>query len=612
MVDQIGRGRATFKGKHIDLVWNRAMQIEDNRIVGREERNTAGAKKMKELGITPGWLRKQQKIGDITYSNAELLGLYAASKNEKAKLAVILGNNLSEAKMNAFIEKLDAKGKAWADWIIEEYAKNKPRIWEASIDLTNTVPQTEENYTPLRYIMDILNQSTKDEILDEIATRKGLRKLYADKGFTISRLENIPKQFRRPVNLDLTGVWFDQVDKQENYIRNSKDIRMLQRIVNDPQWSQIVRERYGSEYVQSMREWANRVANPSYAAAQTLFDRMIGMVRHSTAVSLLVGNANVIAVQAPSFFLAFADVGPQLFFTSLQPWNYGKYLNRMNELSPQMRNRSVIREYEEFRNSNRNLYQKYKAKFGKYGLLPVFAMDKSIVTLVWNAQFEKSKRMGLTDIEAARESDNLVLRTQPAAAPKDLPRLFTHGEITKFFTLFGNQLNNIWGEITYDIPQRMLPAPERILQVEDAKLSKYSDKKAKNTRISRMTQSMMGVMGIMMSGTMIWMIRNRRLPKTKKDAKDIALTTFINPIPLIGPSLVQAMHGWEAGNIVPLKEVVDMGAGLFKKENWEKKIEGTLYSLNILLGGPAVLGRRIYRTIKTGRAEEMLGRKPRR
>jgi len=54
------------------------------------------------------------------------------------------------------------------------------------------------------------------------------------------------------------------IGHEENYIQNAKDIRSIQKVVNDREWTAAVRQMKGSEYVKAVQKWANLVGNPSY------------------------------------------------------------------------------------------------------------------------------------------------------------------------------------------------------------------------------------------------------------------------------------------------------------------------------------------------------------
>lgn len=593
IIDHIGGGEATFKGENFNSLWNRAQRIMNEQITGKDERYAAGEAKMKELGIDQGWLSKKVKIGNITYTQGELLGMYAGSQNELSRAAILLGNELTEKQMDAFIEKLPAEGRAWADWIIGEYEKNRQRLQEAHISYTNKPFYVEENYTPLRYL-DAIYTTMKEELGQELLEREGLHKAYAAHGFTISRIKKIPKEFRRQVNLNLTGVWLDQVSKQENYIRNARDIRMLQYIVNDRQWSEIVRQRLGSETVKVMREWVNRVVNPNYYKVYDAANKVSSMLRRNAALGYLVANVTTVLKQAPSWALALSDVGPRLITSSmLAPFQAGKIIDRMHRLSPQMRHRSIMRELEELKVMDANLYQKMQKEVGRWGMLPIYAMDKAIVTLVWNAQLEKSMAAGLSEMEAAMEADNVVQRTQPAAAPKDQAQIFVSGEATAWLTMFGNQINQIWNMVSYDIPRRFVGG----IRKGDAK---------------QVLQAMVGLMGITLSGAGIWMITNRRLPEDKDDLKDMLLETYLNTAPIVGRYLVQAMHGFMDATIPVLDQIANLGYAIFAKTYWRNKLNKMLEAFAVLGGFPYSQTRRVIRAIQREDVRELVGGPPKR
>ena len=141
----------------------------------------------------------------------------------------------------------------------------------------------------------------------------------------------------------------------------------------------------------------------------------------------------------------------------------------------------------------------------------VYFFDLIARTIGWNAVYEKNIADGKSEEESVREARNATLRTQPAAAAKDLPQLYRSNEFLNFFTQFTNQLNQIFNIATYDIPS--------FLQNE-----KYA-------------KAFLSAMGLGISALFIWMISNRKLPKTPGDLVEAVTDQAINSVPLFGKSI---------------------------------------------------------------------------
>ena len=587
LLDSIDGGK-NFRGRNFRYLYERAQKITNRALIGTDNRVQAGRDKMKELGITQKVLAKKHEIDGIIYTTDEVIDIYLGYKNELKKAAITWGNNLDPATGEKFISQLSAKEKEWGDWLLSEYDANYERLKKAHIEYTNRAIGHEENYTPIRR-MDADWEMMKDEVGSELLERQGLRKAYAERGFTISR-ENIPEGFQNEIRLGATSTWMEQVAKQENYIQNAKDIRSIQQVVNDREWTAAVRQMKGSEYVKAVQKWANLVSNPSYYQQYDAAHRLSSNLRKNTAICFLAYNLTTAGKQLPSAFLFLPEAGPKhLIGSALQALIHPrKMVENMHALSPQMKNRQIEREMEELKHMDRSVYNKIRVKVGSTGMMLIYAMDKAAITIGWNAVYQKELRNGNSEAGAAMEADNATLRTQPAANAKDLAQLYTSNEALNWLTMFSNQINQIYNMFAYDVPMRARQgSPEMIMSAA------------------------LGMMGIAISGLGIWAMSNRRLPEQPEDYKDAVSEQFVNSIPLVGRIVTEGAKGFRGGEIPPVEALKSLGYAGFSEGKFNTRMKKALEAAAVIGGWPYTGPKRVYNFLKEGDVSELWGGKPR-
>jgi hypothetical protein len=580
-------GGKNFKGKIHNYFLNKVNDFVDEEYIQTDKRREFLKKKAEELGLNIKELSKTIKIGEMKYSYDEVIDLYAGMKNKMKKLAIIWGEDLSEENTQKFIDKLPDELKAWGDTIIDEYNRNHTRLRNAHIKHKNEDMGHEDYYTPIRRY-DIDFQEYSAELADSILHREGLRKAYASRGFTIAR-KDIPKEFQKPLKLGITSIWQDQVQKQEHYIQGADTIKKLQRMSHDPVFASAVEQKYGREIVKSIQEYVNRVANPNIYKAFNTIENISRTARKHVAISYLAYNLVTMGKQLPSvmFYLPYSGpahlLGSALKFT-MHPF---KTVRMVNEFAPQIKHRTFERFSEELKQSSRSTYEKIIDKVGKTGMQGIYFMDKVAVSIGWQAVYDKAVAEGKSIQEASQEATNATMRTQPAAHPKDIARLYATNEGLNWLLQFSNQLNQIWNMFTYDLPVQF-------------------------TR-GQISTAFLTMSGLAVSAGMIWMLSHRRIPRDKEDLRDVFLDQFLNSIPIIGRAIASARRGWYSFDIPPLrgagalgKAIRDIEAGDIKSSTLIKLIE----AISVALGLPYIGPKRGIEAIKEGDIKELIGGEP--
>ena len=370
-----------------------------------------------------------------------------------------------------------------------------------------------------------------------------------------------------------------------------------------------VEQQYGKEYHEALRHYVDRTANPTIYRTMHRMEKISQVLRKNTAIAYLSGNIVTMAKQVPSALLYLADAGPAHLFGSAAEFATHpiRTIKFVTERDPQVKYRSIERELEELKNYDKAAYNRVVKKISKVGMVGIRAMDKLAVTIGWKGVYNKAIADGKSEQEAVRLAKNATLRTQPAASAKDIAELYATSEYLNWFTMFTNQLNQIYNIATYDIPT-------------DLKRS-FKDKDMK-----ALYRGVLEVGGLSMVSLMIWSISHRRLPKEKEDFIDAGKEQILNMIPLVGGDILSQSEGWSwQGKVpAPLKAIGTIGTWM-KDIDWitdhprywldnkklNKKVSQTLESLAVLLGIPYIGPKRIIKTFKEKKIKELIGGKPR-
>jgi len=233
-------------------------------------------------------------------------------------------------------------------------------------------------------------------------------------------------------------------------------------------------------------------------------------------------------------------------------------------------------------------------KFGTAGMQGIYMIDTVARTIGWNAVYRKVLADGGSEAEAIRAAQNTTLRTQPTATAKDLPQLYVTNEFANWFTMFTNQLNQIYNIGTYDIPSYVI--------------NKQYGKAA------------LGAIGMGVTALTIWAITNRDLPDEPEDVAEALTEQAINATPLIGKAIMVGRNGWGDKTLPALKWGESLGDiiasiedAIFKDEELEltdseKRV--LLEGIAILLGLPYIGPKRVIEAVQTGELGRLLGGKP--
>jgi len=236
---------------------------------------------------------------------------------------------------------------------------------------------------------------------------------------------------------------------------------------------------------------------------------------------------------------------------------------------------------------NPERYNSMLAKFGKAGMAGIYLFDTVARTIGWNAVYQKALRSDMSEAEAVRLAQNATLRTQPAAAAKDVAQLYATNEFANWFTMFTNQLNQIYQIATYDTSG----------YIKNAEYQKAA----------------LAYTGLSLTALFIWVITKRRLPESKEDWVDVASEQAINAVPLVGKAIMAGKRGW-GGTEIPAFELPKaagralsaVAEGKFDDKDMKAIAEG----IAVTSGMPYIGPKRVIKVVETGEIKELIGGEP--
>ncbi len=361
--------------------------------------------------------------------------------------------------------------------------------------------------------LEVDGQNQNSDIVDQLLARQGFRRTQTDKGFTIDR-ETIAPENQKPMNLRLMSVWRSQSAKQEHYTHFAPLIKDLNGYLADDSFKKAVNAKLGRSAHGILKGYVARVANPdSYKGFGTI-EAVSRKLRGNIAMAYLSYNLLTVLKQAPSMALYLKDAGAANIMSSMGEFitNPKEMLATVREKWPQASSNLIAREFEILKNADDPTYKRLIKEVGQAGLEGIKSVDFVVKSIGLIAVYTKNLQLNGSEMEARREAQNSMLRTQPTANAKDIAAIYTQNEIFNWFLMFTQQLNQIWNITTYDI---------------------FANWNNKNYQAAATN-----MMGVAISAMFIWMISNKRLPEDEDDFLDMATDQFINMLPLIGKDIM--------------------------------------------------------------------------
>lgn len=600
-----------------ELLVNRANLAEDAKVKIMQRRRNRLNEGLKILGFEHGyddsrWYQERTndvdpKTGEACVWSADgLMNIYVGWQNTRFREALMYGLNITPERYSALMKHLTDNEKEAAALIIRDHAAEKDELNKLFEDVYNQHLTEEENYTRLyrdSFQSDgMLMSATDRELLDDLAMQiNGSKKFYASKGFTFER-KDIPEsmQAKTPPKLGLFQNWSAAMEEEAHWVGYAELVRDLHTIVEE-QWKpdtptlmETVTKTYGKETADFLGDYINRIARSHFYSGYTAMDAAMRTTRKKMSIAFLCWNYMVWFKQLTVFALTAPTVGAGNMMMSMARFvaDPKKMIEMVWALDPQVAEQAVARETEEMK---RTVATTFKERFVKTGFKPLMWFDMFARVVVWDAMYQKqyraltSKGMGAKEAhERARvEAQSFVLRTNNAAAPKDLPRYMAHDETMNLLATFTNQANKVWNLTTYTAPHQLFQKGER-------------------------GKSFATFAGLMMMGIMTQAMSKGAPPDDPEELLAWMVSEPIGSTPLVGKAMVSAMAGFSGrGNTIFDNvggDIIDVGKNLYKGDFFTADNASTILELYALATNvPYTPLHRAIKTAKSGNPAELFG-----
>ncbi len=587
-------GAKKFAGTLVTMFDTAIQDATNSELTHVDHRQQRGKAKLKELGLSLFHFARRRKVGDITLTVDDMCGIYAGWMNEQSRLALQQGGIemesgktllITEDIFSQVVEGLTNEEKKWAEFVIEEYADNWDRIRNAVIETENRDLGRVTNYTKMRRIG--VDKANKDDILagfdysDESDYRAGTVQVH-DK-FTKER-QMIPPEYQLPIDTSLTRVWEGEIRKQEHYIALAKLLKDLNAVVNDKSFAENVKGKFGESVYSSLKNYLKRTANPDFYRNFDDIENISRALRKNTAIAFLSYNLLTVAKQAPSLaFYAVNSSFSDLLMSAIQvAVNPKKTLEAIQSHNRQISHAQIVREMEELKHTNKSARTFILRKVGTAGLRGIYEVDRAVRVIGENAVINYQLRQGLSLTEAAKKARQTSLRTQPAAASKDIAQVYASNEVLNWFTMFTNQLNQIYNIATHDIPAAFY-----------------------NRQFRELSRS---VIALSIVATWIWSLQNKELPEDRDDILEALTDQALASLPVIGSATLAGKRGWGA----PAPSVISVAAktsGAIFSGEMDRIMPALFEATAISTGVPFIGIKRVYETAEEQDLWELIGGK---
>jgi predicted ABC-type ATPase len=587
LFDMIDGEKANFDGPTVNAFVHEINRNWDSSLRMQDHRTQAGQEKLNELGLSVKDLAEKRNINGKEFTTQEIMGIYGYNKNPLSRLAIIFGNRIDARTLADIVHHCEVEDPRLAqltDWIILEFDQHFERLEEAVIEHQERRLIKESNYLPMRR-QELDYTPDEREILKEMLERQDLKKAYADKGFTIQR-QDIDPEYQKPIRLDLWSLWLQQVKRQEHYIALAQKTANLHRILNNEDLQKAIKEHFGDEFVKEMRDYVSRVANPYIFRQYGFWPNASRVLRNHAAIAYLSYNLVTMLKQLPSALYYLPYCGVKYLGASFAEFvrNPVRMIEKVRVLDPQVRHPALERTLEELKIENDPAFElpetvkgidRIAKRIGRAGFHGIYWMDAVARTIGWNAVYQYELARGASEADAVARAQFVTLRTQPAAAAKDIPGMYAKGgEAMNWLLMFSNQLNKMYNASTYDIPVWI--------------------------RYGHITRAGLGILAMSLSGLVMWSIAHRRPPKDEEDLMEALGDQAINILPLLGNAWKAKRTGFGGegiGAVDDTAEILNSLENILTLDGDEKDIIRILDATGTLLGWP-VIG--IKRALKAG------------
>jgi hypothetical protein len=397
-----------------------------------------------------------EKVGHLGIH--EIIGVYNSLGDEKKMQRLMESNNFNEQDISDIVSKIAPNEKAFAD-------EHREVFWDRLYDEVNPVYEavfgiplprnagfshmvTSKKQAGFSYL-------TEEDLMGHVWGKPQFKKQGVDPKIIKERLPGAKAR----VSLSYIDTFFSAMDQAARFRAFAEVSRDIRKILVHPEFRKIVDERMGPHHHALLDKWLIESASGKLTYQDSLAEHLIALHR-KRFTTFLLGYRVVSAMKAPISFINATMLSEGEFGQNAIPalnetiMHYGRMKAEAYEYSPQLAFRAGGERDLKSKLSRAQAEGLYTGKeMSPLSLRMYKHTDEFTVIASWHAAKRNyMQRNPNADIqEAADYALDIVLRTQPAPALKDLPRFFKEGEIAKQLTFLGNQRNQNSLSFSHDI-----------------------------------------------------------------------------------------------------------------------------------------------------------------
>ena len=422
-----------------------------------------GGEAMRRFGVTAEQLDEklytyEKGATKVELTRGEVIGLYVYGQNEieAKKLYSISGNGISPLEAADAISKLTEGEKAWGDWMISDFARNRGRIEQAYYEQFNKELGSRDRYFPMVGDGTKVGVGEEDTLAGPTAIKREQQRTRVNRDFTKEANENAIY----PLKLDVTGSWYSQVAKEEHFLAWNEWVQDAQFLLGQTGGlAGMIRQKYGKAMASSVQEYVNDMA---YTFTQMSdFERMLNALISHSAIGSLAYNLVTILKQAPSMAASIGHTSMRNWMKAalaLMPKRRAQTLQMIYDKAPDIVKRYVDLDVMRVRGRTgklgRLLDQAGKSEKPWQGMWGAQSVDRAVVAQMWLASYWTNLEDGMGEQEAVFKASQLVAETQPTSQPTDLAYAQRKWKdpLRRAAIMFTNQTFQLWNMACIDLP----------------------------------------------------------------------------------------------------------------------------------------------------------------
>lgn len=332
------------------------------------------------------------------------------------------------------------------DMMIDQLAKETPRVADAAYSEYNILLEIQERYFPLA-------QASRGSWGDILLGNKKRGVASVDSGSLKVRQKNA----RYPLMLDPFSVFLSAIREQENLISMTKPVADASYLLKFGNVGAVVSNRYGAKWSKALEDYVMRIANPENKLTdiEKLMNRVLGNAAAAKiGLNLMTGVKQFVSLipAAVDGELSGSDIINGISHV-LSPKNREETRELMDKAAYSVVRSGYDVDISRLRGmADMTRFGELNQRFIDISTWLTQRGDELSKMIVWTAKYDKEIRNGASEADAAYAATDLVNRTLSVTSPLALSQAqSSRNPLLRAFFMFTNDLFQMWNIIFADM-----------------------------------------------------------------------------------------------------------------------------------------------------------------